>query len=73
MTTKEEWDQIYDKSLVIWDNLTGVIKDDTNLLQTKNCPMHPNMFFQLSQVRGFNDRNGNTYEEYVNIWKSSSE
>jgi hypothetical protein len=67
----EEREQNYNTALIIWDNLLDVtVKDANNLLESKKYPMHPSMFFELSQARGFNSINGNTYEEYVNKWKT---
>jgi len=34
------------------------------LYQTKERPMHPQLFYSLSQVRGFNNLNGYRYEDY---------
>ena len=59
----------YDKALNIWDNLNDVTKDDDNIFERADCPMHPFMFFQLSRVNNFNHTNGKTYQEYVTIWK----
>tara|TARA_B110000114_G_scaffold160931_1_gene177915 strand:- start:61 stop:255 length:195 start_codon:yes stop_codon:yes gene_type:complete len=41
-------------------------KDD--FFETVEHPMSPNLFYQLSNVVGFNKLNGRTYSEYVNIW-----
>ena len=62
---KTEWEQMYQDALKIWDNLEDIEKDPNNLLESKQCPMHPHNFFNLSCVSGFNNLNGNTYEEYV--------
>ena len=59
----------YDKALNLWAHLNDVIKDDDNILERANCPMHPFMFFQLSRVHNFNNANGKTYQEYVTIWR----
>ena len=53
----------------IFMNFFDVIKDDDNILERANCPMHPFMFFQLSRVHNFNNANGKTYQEYVTIWR----
>ena len=38
-------------------------------LETEHHPMSLAMFQALSNVRGFNELNGATYEEYVTKWK----
>ena len=37
-----------------WENLTDVIKDEQNTLETGTCLMHPYNFFNLVSVNGFN-------------------
>ena len=70
MAEKSDYEKSYDVALNIWDNLTDVQKDPKFLFQTKLCPMHPFNFFTLSKIKGFNNLNGATYEEYVQIWRN---
>tara|TARA_B100000131_G_C17953673_1_gene547501 strand:+ start:424 stop:657 length:234 start_codon:yes stop_codon:yes gene_type:complete len=58
----------YDKALLIWDNLTDIIKENP-YLETNKSPMHPFQYFTLSRVHNFNVLNGKNYEEYIQIWK----
>ena len=41
----------------------------SDLTESTEHPMHPDLFFQLSRVRNFNELNGYTYEEYLSKWK----
>ena len=41
-------------------------KDD--FFETEEHPMCPNLFYQLSNVIGFNKLNGRTYPEYIDRW-----
>lgn len=43
-------------------------KNKDDFFESKETPMHPNLFLQLSNVIGFNKLNGRTYPEYINIW-----
>ena len=63
-----EWNEIYEKAIKLWKTL-GYSKDIESQFQTDRSPMHPDMFFQLSNVSGFNKANGNTYEEYITNWQ----
>ena len=62
---------MYKQSLELYNNSVKGIKDyDPNQFgQTETQPMHPNLYYQLSSVRGFNKLNGSTYSEYLIIWK----
>ncbi len=42
--------------------------NDEAFYETQNYPMHPNLFYQLSMVIGFNKLNGANYTEYINNW-----
>ena len=42
--------------------------EECTFYETANHPMHPQMFYQLSSVRGFNDLNGHTYGKYLQDW-----
>ena len=68
--TNEKWQKVANKAFKTWNNLKNVTKEQDHWGETKLCPMHPSFFFQLSQVRYFNQKNGYTYEEYVNNWKT---
>ena len=39
------------------------------LLETEYSPMHPGLFYNLSQHKHFSDTHGYTYEEYIFIYK----
>lgn len=67
---KTEREKMYQIALDIWDKLTDVKKNPDNLLESKESPMHPYFFFDLSNVRGFNAKNGNTYEDYISKWRN---
>tara|TARA_Y200000002_G_scaffold208645_1_gene172094 strand:- start:243 stop:461 length:219 start_codon:yes stop_codon:yes gene_type:complete len=43
-------------------------KNKDDFFESKETPMHPNLFLQLSNVIGFNKLNGRNYPEYINIW-----
>lgn len=38
--------------------------------ETYNSPMHPILFYTLSDIESFSIINGYTYKEYIEIWKS---
>jgi len=63
-----EWEQLYNKSIEIWNNLKGVSKETNCDLELDKCPMHPNRFFEFSSVIGFNKNNGWSYNEYISNW-----
>ena len=42
--------------------------NDEAFYETQNHPMHPNLFYQLSMVIGFNKLNGANYTEYIDNW-----
>ena len=65
----EKWNKIYEDAISIWNKLE-VPKNSNIEFETNTCPMHPNMFLQLSNVSGFNNMNGHTYEEYVANWNT---
>ena len=64
---KSAFQQSYDDAIEIWDGLD--VNKSTPQLETKNSPMHPYYYFHLSQVRGFTEKNGSTYAEYIEKWK----
>lgn len=44
---------------------------DTNeITESEYHPMHPHMYFQLINVRGFANLNGSTYQEYIQLWET---
>ena len=67
----EQWNKTYQTAINIW-NMLEVTKNPNVDLETNTCPMHPNHFFQLSNVSGFNKMNGYTYKEYVEKWRKRS-
>lgn len=67
--SEEEWNKLVEKAIEIWENLRDVKKDPENTWESNECPMHPNNFFYLSQVVGFNNLNGYNYEEYIDKWR----
>lgn len=62
---------LYEQSLELYKAIVKRIKDydPEQFGQTDKQPMHPNLYYQLSSVQGFNKLNGNTYSEYLSIWK----
>lgn len=62
-----DYQKSYTIALSLWDTLTEPKVEP--FLETDKCPMHPYNFFELSQVRGFNINNGNTYEDYISKWR----
>ena len=65
----DKWIIMKNKALNLWDNLKDIKKNPNNHCENYYCPMHPNMFFHLSSVSGFNKINGYTYSEYVSNWR----
>ena len=65
---------IYKQSLELYNNIVKEIKtyEPEQFTQSNTQPMHPNLYYQLSSVRGFNNLNGSTYSEYLNIWKGGN-
>ena len=67
---QETWNETVKNALKIWDDLEDIDKSQKELsLQTDKCPMHPQQFFALSSVNGFNRCNGYTYSDYVDKWR----
>ena len=64
---KSDYQKSYDEALSIWDNLD--YKKADPYFETDECPMHPYHYFELSNVHHFKLMNGNTYKEYIDIWK----
>lgn len=71
--SQKDWNKLVSDALKYWDELD----DDNNIkknniddgLESKDCPMHPNVFFGLCSIKGFNKLNGYTYVDYVKQWK----
>ena len=63
----------YKKALEMYEKIDKKIQhtnSDEDYLETDTKPMHPYRFFQLSNISGFNKENGNTYEEYIKLFKN---
>lgn len=41
--------------------------------ETPQHPMHPNLYFQLTGVRGFCEINGKDYTSYLKMWRERKE
>lgn len=68
--TDKEWDKEVEDAKKIWDTEIEDWRKDPNFeLESIDCSMHPGMFYELSGVGGFNEKNGWTYREYVNSWR----
>ena len=67
----------YDNAVKLYNTHPYAIKDDkfsndANIIgQTNQRPMHPYLFYELSQVRGFNNLNGYRYDEYFKNFVNS--
>lgn len=74
--TTEEYERSYDKAVTLYHTHPQALdKDkiskitDMNIIgQTSLRPMHPQLFYSLSQVKGFNNMNGYRYEDYYNYY-----
>ena len=69
VVSAERWEQMYADALECWDGLKNIIKNEKINTESRYCPMHPRLFFQLSRVNGFNRINGYTYIEYIVKWR----
>lgn len=58
--------ELYQKIL----NEINIKEEDCSMFENEEHPMNPNMYFQLSQVRGFNELNGIDYSSYIKEWKN---
>lgn len=67
--SQENWEQMYTDACECWDGLNNVIKNVGIKTESRFCPMHPDLFFGLSSVSGFNKTNGYTYIEYIVKWR----
>ncbi len=66
--TDEEWKAEVEQAKNIWNSLP-YHKNPRYEMESANWTMHPGMFYELSNVAGFNEKNGWTYREYVDNWK----
>jgi len=48
-------------------------KNKNDFYETETNPMSPNLFYQLSMIKGFNKINGSTYKNYIDIWTKKYE
>ena len=46
--------------------------EDIYINESEKYPMHPNLFYRLSNVHGFNNMNGKTYKDYLEKWSLRS-
>jgi len=78
--TDEDFQASYDNAIVLYhthphslDKDKIATTTDFNIIgQTSLRPMHPRLFYDLSQIRGFNNLNGARYEEYYNNYVTNS-
>jgi len=76
--SEEEFENLYNNSLKLYKSI-GNICIPTNYCEQSNYdnqtesdtrPMHPQMFYRLSNIKGFNNQNGINYIEYIKLWKN---
>lgn len=72
--TEKQYEQQYNSDLELFNSFTKNLQhfEKEDIYETNNQPMHPNMYYQLANVSGFCDLNGNTYSQYLENWKSRS-
>jgi len=63
--TQEEFSKLWNESLSLYEEKWS---DSDSVFETDSHPMHPSLFYQLSNVSGFNKTNGYTYPEYIDQW-----
>ena len=75
MASARPYGQTY-KSLIIITLKFGTVANQEPMYQelqtnfeTDQHPMSESLYNQLSQVRGFQETNGHTYEAYVKSWR----
>jgi hypothetical protein len=51
-----------------WNLFLKNTSDPDNIYESDKNPMSPLLFYQLSMVNGFNNLNGHTYKEYIELW-----
>ena len=68
---ENEYNKTYDEAVIIYNNFVKDLKnfEKNDIVETTNHPMHPYMYYQLIQVNGFAELNGNDYQEYFDKWK----
>jgi hypothetical protein len=62
----------YAKALVVYDKILeeyDINADECEQTESEKHPMHPYLFWQLSFVKGFSDKNGKTYDDYLEKYK----
>tara|TARA_B100000900_G_C20163942_1_gene547060 strand:+ start:99 stop:326 length:228 start_codon:yes stop_codon:yes gene_type:complete len=69
ISEKKEYTTSYENALLLYKNEIGN-KKINNDLETEEYPMHPRLFYRLSNINGFNTINGKNYNEYLKIWKN---
>jgi len=78
--SNKEYHASYDKAVILYHTHPNSLDEDKisttsdmNIIgQTSLRPMHPRLFYDLSQVRGFNNLNGDRYEDYYNNYITNS-
>jgi hypothetical protein len=67
----KEWIQSIDNAVLLYKEFITHLDpfEENDVVETENNPMHPHLYYQLIQVNGFVELNGNDYQEYLNKWK----
>ena len=65
--SEEEYKISYDNALKLYKKTIGDEKV-LNKYESDTHPMHPSLFYRLSNVRDFNKQNGKNYDEYIELW-----
>ena len=66
-----DYEKLYQESLDLYMEqlkIMSVRPEDCHLYESSTHPMHPQTFFQLSCISGFNNLNGKNYPTYLNNW-----
>ena len=68
---QNEYNQSYEDAVIIYNNFVKDLKnfEKNDIVESSTHPMHPYMYYQLIQVNGFVELNGNDYQEYFDKWK----
>lgn len=66
--SNEEYELSYNNALNLYKNLTKSC-EVLNVYENDIHPMHPSVFYRLSNVINFNKQNGKNYNEYIELWK----
>lgn len=69
--SEKEWIQSIDNAVLLYKEFIKNLDpfDPNDVVETEHHPMHPHLYYQLIQVNGFSELNGNDYQEYLNKWK----